>query len=142
MESFDSMKAQVLTDIKKQLKELGTAVVSADDVWFRNLGKDLYNRLSTLGGYFVDLRKGLDKAVSAYNSAVGSLESRVFVVARKFKDLQLGMPVEIENLEGVEVATRQLQAPELIRTDTMPLFEPSEDVDDTIREETADSQSA
>jgi hypothetical protein len=37
MESFDSMTAQVLIDIKKQLKELGTAVVSADDVWFRNL---------------------------------------------------------------------------------------------------------
>jgi hypothetical protein len=37
MEPFDSMKAQALTDIKKQLKELGTAVVSAGDALFRNL---------------------------------------------------------------------------------------------------------
>src|ERR1035441_7030419 len=37
MDPFDSMKVQLLTNIKKQLKELGTAEVSSDDVWFRNL---------------------------------------------------------------------------------------------------------
>jgi hypothetical protein len=37
MEDLDSMKDQVLTDIKKQLKELGTAEVTSDTVWSRNL---------------------------------------------------------------------------------------------------------
>ena len=41
MEDLDSMKDQVLTDIKKQLKELGTAEVTSDAVWFRNLLFDL-----------------------------------------------------------------------------------------------------
>lgn len=87
------------------------------------LGKDLYNRLGTLGSHFVDLRKGLDKAVGAYNSAMGSLESRVFVAARRFRNLEVGGPVEIENMNGVDIATRQLQTPELTRPDPISLFE-------------------
>jgi DNA recombination protein RmuC len=87
-----------------------------------DLGKDLYIRLCTLGGHFVDLRKNLDKAVISYNSAVGSLESRVMVTARRFKELEVGVPMEIELLDGVETATRQLQATDLIKADTMPLF--------------------
>ena len=37
MDRFDSMKVQLLTNIERQLKELGSAEVSSDDVWFRNL---------------------------------------------------------------------------------------------------------
>lgn len=87
-----------------------------------DLGKDLYNRLCTLGGYFVDLRKNLDRAVTSYNSAVGSLESRVMVVARRFKELEVGLPAELEVLEGIDSATRQLQTTDLIQVGTMPLF--------------------
>lgn len=51
------------------------------------LGKTLYERLSTLGGHFNDLRKALERTVEAYNRASGSLESRVLVAARRFKEL-------------------------------------------------------
>jgi DNA recombination protein RmuC len=77
-----------------------------------DLGEDLYSRICTLGGHFTDLRKNLDKAVSSYNSAVASVESRVLVTARKFRDLEAGSKQEIEVLERVERTARELQAPE------------------------------
>jgi DNA recombination protein RmuC len=42
-----------------------------------NLGKELYSRLCTLGAHFAGVGKNLDRAVSSYNLAVGSLETRV-----------------------------------------------------------------
>lgn len=78
-----------------------------------DLGKELYSRLSTFGGHIVDLRKSLDNTVASYNKAVGSLESRVMVTARKFRDLEAGSQQEIEVLEGIERATRALQAPDM-----------------------------
>jgi DNA recombination protein RmuC len=78
-----------------------------------DLGRELYARLCTLGGHFTDLRKSMEKAVDSYNSAVGSLEGRVLVSARRFKELGAGSPQEIEVLHGVERATRALQAVEV-----------------------------
>jgi DNA recombination protein RmuC len=79
-----------------------------------DLGKELYDRLCTLGSHFDDLRKGLERAVGAYNSAAGSLESRVMVSARKFKELQAASPQELETVEGVERAPRTLEAPDML----------------------------
>lgn len=77
-----------------------------------DLGKDLYERLGTLAGHFDDLRKGLERAVESYNKAVGSLESRVLVSARKFRELKAGTEEEIPVLEAIDHSPRELQAPE------------------------------
>ncbi len=77
-----------------------------------NLGKTLYERIRILTDHFSDMRKHLDRTVDSYNRAVGSLESRVLVSARRFKELGAASGDDIEVLEAVDKTTRQLQAPE------------------------------
>jgi DNA recombination protein RmuC len=71
------------------------------------LGKELYKRLSDVGEHWNRVGKGLERAVEAYNSAVGSTESRVMVSARRFADLKTApMGLEIPTLEPVEKRVR------------------------------------
>jgi DNA recombination protein RmuC len=72
------------------------------------LGKELYERLRSLGAHFENLGKGLDRAVESYNKAVGSLESRVMVSARKFAELGAPVAEELAELNPIETTTRNL----------------------------------
>lgn len=72
------------------------------------LGRELHERLRTLGSHFEKVGKGLDNAVEAYNKTVGSLESRVMVSARKFAELGAAVTEEIAELNPVETTTRNL----------------------------------
>jgi DNA recombination protein RmuC len=51
------------------------------------LGAELYDRLKTFTDHLDKLRRGLEQSVAAYNRAVGSLESRVLITARRFQEL-------------------------------------------------------
>jgi DNA recombination protein RmuC len=64
--------------------------------------------------------------VESFNKAVGSLESRVMVTARKFKELDAAQAgVEIDLLTPVERTARKIQAPELLQGQTLiPLGDP------------------
>lgn len=77
------------------------------------LGRQLYDRLQTMSLHFEDVRKGLSKAVEAYNKTVGSFEGRVLVAARKFKDLGASSQTEIELLETIDQTTRKITEAEL-----------------------------
>ena len=48
------------------------------------LGRDLHDRLGTLTATSTSVGRSLNAAVGHYNQAVGSLESRVLVAARRF----------------------------------------------------------
>lgn len=77
------------------------------------LGKEMYERLATLAGHFGSVGKGLDRAVDSYNKAVASLESRVLVTARKFRELGAGGEKELETPEAVDKLSRTLDDPAL-----------------------------
>ncbi|WP_291511614.1 DNA recombination protein RmuC [Acidithiobacillus sp.] len=71
------------------------------------LGKELYDRLATLAEHWARVGKGLGQAVQAYNKATGSLESRVLVTARRFRDLQASEAgKDLEILEPVDSIPR------------------------------------
>jgi DNA recombination protein RmuC len=75
------------------------------------LGKELYKRLSDMSEHFSKVGKGLERAVEAYNSAIGSLETRVMVSARKFAELKTApLGVEIASLEPIDKAVRAAEA--------------------------------
>jgi DNA recombination protein RmuC len=71
------------------------------------LGRQLHDRLGTMAGHFEEMRRGLERAVDAYNRAVGSLEGRVLVSARRFKDLG-AVTDELPELGPVEHAPRMV----------------------------------
>ena len=52
-----------------------------------DLGKTLYERVRIFRRHFDEVRKNLEKTVESYNRTVGSLETRVLVLCRLFKDL-------------------------------------------------------
>jgi DNA recombination protein RmuC len=84
------------------------------------LGKELYARLSTMGGHVSTLGKQLTGAVTAYNKAVSSLESRVLVQARRFADLQVADD-ELAAPAQIDVLPRMPQAEELVAWDSEKL---------------------
>jgi len=89
------------------------------------LGKELHDRLRNLGTYVKSLGKGLDVAVEAYNKAVGSLEGRVMVSARRFVDLG-AVTEEIPLLSQIETTTRNLTLDfDLVEDD--PIIVPDEE---------------
>jgi DNA recombination protein RmuC len=77
-----------------------------------SLARELYGRLSTLGEHVGKLGSSLAGAVTAYNRAVGSLESRVLVSARKLAEMGVSDD-ELAAPAQVELTPRQPQAPEL-----------------------------
>lgn len=78
-----------------------------------DLGSELYKRLADLADHWTKVGKSLGSAVDSYNRAVGTLEARVFITARKFKELKASPEkLEIEELAPVDQSPRLLQAPE------------------------------
>ena len=85
------------------------------------LGRTLYERLGTVAGHLDSLGTALSRSVTAYNRAVGSMESRLLVTARSFTTLGEGLaspaPIEpdatqVRQFTSAEVASAAPQAAE------------------------------
>lgn len=76
------------------------------------LGRELYERLGNMAEHFEDMRKALVRAVDSYNDAIGSLEGRVLVSARRFRDLGIAGEA-LPEAQTVQLGSRRLNAPEM-----------------------------
>ena len=84
--------------------------IAANAKEISELGAELYKRIADLGGHWIDLGRNLSRTVESFNSAVGSLETRVLVSARRFRELGAASSAnEIEVVEPVEKTARQLK---------------------------------
>jgi len=89
------------------------------------LGRELHDRLGTLSGHVSKIGRQLAGAVEAYNRAVGALESRVLVSARRFRELgATRVGIELPIVEPVEEMPRFLE--ELAPAGAAALSEPDE----------------
>ncbi len=77
------------------------------------LGRELYDRIGVMGGHLDKLGRALTGAVTSYNKAVGSLETRVLVSARKFVEMEVSAE-ELSSPAPVTEAARPLTAAELL----------------------------
>jgi DNA recombination protein RmuC len=87
-----------------------------------DLGRELYDRLASLGKNVDGLGKALNNAVTSYNKTIGSLETRVLVTARKLNEMGV-TDAELKAPTPVEEPVRALSAPDLI-TEAAPELVP------------------
>jgi DNA recombination protein RmuC len=113
----DAMNKRVLLVTPTTLFALCKAVAygwrveeqSANAEKIATLGRELYKRLSVMGGHAAAVGKALEQAVGKYNAFVGSLESQVLTQARRFEDLAVDHEAkEIPLIEPIETAPRAL----------------------------------
>jgi DNA recombination protein RmuC len=82
------------------------------------LGRELYDRLGSFAKHFAKVGRNLDTAVGAYNEAVGSLETRVLVTARKL-DAHGVTTADLPDVTPIERQARPLIAEELRQPETL-----------------------
>ena len=89
------------------------------------LARELYQRLSTMGGHIDKLGRSLGSAVTSYNHTVSSLESRVLVTARRMSELKVVGPSDtLETPHQITESARSTQAPELTEQRVVALPKP------------------
>ena len=76
------------------------------------LGAELYTRLVKVVDHVGKVGRGLRVSVDAYNDAVGSMESRLLVQARKFREFAAPAEPELDTLQPVDRQVRSVQAAE------------------------------
>ena len=79
-----------------------------------DLGQELYERICAMAEHFQRVGSGLTSAVTNYNKAVGSLESRVLVSARRFKEMGSHSSKELPEVDPIEAVPRVLEAADFV----------------------------
>lgn len=76
----------------------------------RDLGEDLYQRLSTFTEHLAKLGKNLSSSLDHYNKAVGSFERQVIPGARKFAEMGIAARKPVQELDQIEKGVRQMES--------------------------------
>lgn len=74
----------------------------------RDLGEDLYKRLTTFSQHLAKVGQSLGSSLDHYNRAVGSFERQLLPGARKFTEMGIHPAKTLEPPEQIEKAARQL----------------------------------
>src|SRR4051794_13362357 len=77
------------------------------------LGRELHTRIGVMGGHLDKVGRSLKASIEAFNSAVGSIESRVLVTARQFEDIGVARE-PLAPVQPVDQLPRPLTAAELL----------------------------
>ncbi|MHB1843610.1 MAG: DNA recombination protein RmuC [Deltaproteobacteria bacterium] len=104
----------LLTLLKAVAQGWREEAVARDARAIRDLGAELYNRLCSMGGHLARVGQRLKGSVEAYNDAMGSMEGRVLVTARKLEELHAAPAGEtLPELATVDALPRELTSDEL-----------------------------
>jgi len=87
------------------------SAVAHNAAQIRDLGQELYRRLSTFNGHLGRMGQRLATAVEAYNAAVGSLERQVLPQARRFSDLGVTADAPLAPVEPIGQLVRSTGTP-------------------------------
>ena len=79
----------------------------------RALGAELYDRLALMAEAIQNVGLNIKQAANAYDRFIGSLDTRVLVSARRFKELGVSGTKEIPQLDVLHVDVREPRSQEL-----------------------------
>ncbi len=79
----------------------------------RALGSELYDRLALMADAIQNVGMNLRQAANAYDRFIGSLESRVLVTARRFRELGVSGTRDLADLEPLHLEVREPRTQEL-----------------------------
>lgn len=82
--------------------------LAANAEHIRDVGTELYQRLSVFTEHLAKVGTSLDSAVGNYNKAVGSFEAKVLPGARKFTDMGVDAKKGLEPLAQIEKGAREI----------------------------------
>jgi DNA recombination protein RmuC len=78
------------------------------------LGRELHERIATFADHFAAVGASLGRAVGTYNQALGSLERRLLVTARRFEQHGAGSHKALPTTDAVAERPLLMSAPELV----------------------------
>ncbi len=76
----------------------------------RQIGEEMYDRISHFSEHLSKVGKSLDSAISYYNKAAGTFDARILPSTRKFTELGILAKKETTPIEQVEKSSKQLQS--------------------------------
>lgn len=94
--------------------------LSRDTEKIRDLGNKLYESIVSFHEHFEKVGRGLSTAVSAYNSAIGNLESRLVPRSRELKDASGATKALVETPAKIEHVVRAASRKELMGSTDAP----------------------
>jgi DNA recombination protein RmuC len=84
---FKALSDKALYENSQRFMDMAQSHFSGYVRAIRELGLELFERLSTMAGHMNRLGKDIERTAATFNRTLGAMEKRVLVSARKFENL-------------------------------------------------------